>query len=364
VASLADLRGGSVTRPATNTWRFTSSGVPDVAFGLSDHYVWDAGSAVVDASRPRVSVQAAYNDTAPDFGHMVRFAAGSLAWMSRHWPGVPYPYGKTTVFQGGAGMEYPMMVNDEAYSDTSFAKFVAAHEILHTYFPFMMGVNETRYAFMDEGWTTAFELPLNRVDMGRDRADALFRQLRVNGWARNPSALETVPIIAPADGLRAPYGNNAYGKPALGYLALWDMLGDDVFRRALHGFIERWTGKHPQPWDMFASFNDLTGENLDWFWQGWFYSGGHIDVAVRGVTTSRRGYRLVLENVGGLPAPVDLVVSYQDGSADTLHQSSRIWAGGSSATISGNTTKRLASIGLSGGVFVDSDSTNDNWRAP
>ena len=155
-----------------NSWHFTASNIPDMAFGLSDHYDWDARSVVVDdATHRRASVQAAYNDSAADFHQMVQFGRHSLDCLSHQWPGVPYPYEKTTEFQGGAGMEYPMMANDESYPDPAFAEFVAAHEIAHTYMPFYMGINETRYAFMDEGWATTFEYLINRVDMGVDKRD-------------------------------------------------------------------------------------------------------------------------------------------------------------------------------------------------
>ena len=119
---------------------------------------------------------------------MVQMGRHALDWLSHNWPGVPYPYEKTTVFQGGAGMEYPMMVNDESYPDTTFAQFVAAHEIAHTYMPFYMGINETRYGFMDEGWATTFEYLINQADIGpRFRGAKFFEQFRVNGWARDPS---------------------------------------------------------------------------------------------------------------------------------------------------------------------------------
>ena len=149
-----------------NAWHFSARHIPDVAFNLSDHYVWDAGSVLVDdATRRRASVQAAYNDTAADYHHMVQFGRHALDWLSHNWPGVPYPYEKTTVVQGPAGMEYPMMANDEAYADTNFARFVAEHEIAHTYFPVYMGINETRYAFMDEGWATALEHLIAHADI-------------------------------------------------------------------------------------------------------------------------------------------------------------------------------------------------------
>jgi len=141
VATHDDVAGKRVTaQNATNTWRFTATNIPDMAFNVSDHYVWDAGSVVVDdATRRRGSVQAAYNDTAADYRHMVQYGRHALDWLSRNWPGVPYPYEKTTVVQGFAGMEYPMMANDESYADTVFSRFVAEHEIAHTYFPFYMG---------------------------------------------------------------------------------------------------------------------------------------------------------------------------------------------------------------------------------
>jgi hypothetical protein len=276
---------------------------------------------------------------------------------------VPYPYEKTTVFQGGAGMEYPMMVNDDAYADTSFSRFVAAHEIAHTYFPFYMGINETRYGFMDEGWATTFEYLLNQHDMGPARAQSFYQQFRVNGWAGDPSPLEDLPIITPEDVLKnQAYGNNAYGKPSLGYLAVKDMLGDEVFGRALHGFMDRWHGKHPIPWDMFNWFNDLSGQDLNWFWNAWFFSNGYIDLAVRGVNHRGRGYTVDLENVGGFPAPVGIELRYADGTADTVHQTSAIWRNDlRHARVEVPTRKTLQSLRLDGGIWVDADTTNNIW---
>src|SRR5205085_11344392 len=135
------------------------------------HFVWDASSVIVhDATKRRASAQSAYNDTARDFQYVVGFARQALDWLSHKWPGIPYPYEKTTVFQGYAGMEYPMMVNDETYEDTTFSRFVAMHEIAHTYMPFYMGINETRYGFMDEGWATTFELLFNHDKAGKKTA--------------------------------------------------------------------------------------------------------------------------------------------------------------------------------------------------
>jgi hypothetical protein len=365
VATREALLAKSITAPGpVNAWHFRAANVPDMAFNVSDHYDWDAASVIVDdATRRRASVQAAYNDSSADYHQMVRYGRHALDWLSHNWPGVPYPYEKTTVVQGFAGMEYPMMANDESYADTVFSRFVAEHEIAHTYFPFYMGINETRYGFMDEGWATTFEYLIGTADLGRARATSFFKQFRVNGWINDPSPLEDLPIITPADMLKnSAYGNNAYGKPALGYLALKDLLGDAGFRAALHGFIDRWHGRHPLPWDFFDSVNDISGRNLNWFWNDWFFSNGYIDLAIRSVTKRGAGYAVVLDNVGGMPAPVDLVLTYTDGTTAVAHQTPAIWeADGKRATATIPTRKTVQSVRFDHGIWVDADTTNDVW---
>ena len=367
IATKQELASRTVTAQATNLdWHFTSTNVPDVAFGLSDHYDWDGGSVVVDsAAHRRAGVQAAYNDTAPDFHYMVQMAAHSLAWLSAHWPGVPYPYEKTTVFQGGAGMEYPMMVNDESYKDTTFADFVAAHEIAHTYMPFYMGINETRYGFMDEGWATTFEYLINQSNMGPAPAARFYQQFRVNSWAHDPSPVEDLPITTPGDVLSgAGLGNNEYGKASLGYLAVKELLGDAMFRKCLQAYIARWHGKHPTPWDFFYTFNDVSGQNLNWFWNDWYFSNNYVDVAVRNVSKAPGGYRVTIDNVGGMDAPVDLNLTFTDGSKQTVHQTPAIWrANQRTAVVTVPTTKQLRSLVLGGGIWVDADTTNNRWPA-
>lgn len=365
VVTAADLKKGNITKAANQlTWSFRAHHVPDVAFGLSDHFVWDAGSVVVDdATGRRASVQAAFNDTAADYHFMVQFGQHALDWLSHNWPGIPYPYEKTTIFQGYAGMEYPMMANDETYGDTTFARFVAEHEIAHTYFPFYMGINETRYAFMDEGWATALEYLLNIDNMGKAKADMLFKQFRVAGWANTKSPEQDIPIITPADQLRnAAYGNNAYGKPALGYLALKEMLGDELFRKCLQGYMQRWNGKHPSPWDFFYSFNDISGRNLNWFWNSWFFSPNYIDLTVKSVSTVGSGYSVVINNTGGMPAPFDILLEYSDGSKETIHQDAMIWQRDPlSAIIPIKTGKKLSSLKLEGGIFMDANTADNSW---
>jgi hypothetical protein len=361
IATQEDLKAHRVTRAdGDHTWHFTATHIPDMTFAVSDHYDWDGGSVVVDdATGRRASVQAAYNDTSLDYKHMVQFGRHALGWLSHNWPGVPYPYEKSTVVEGRADMEYPMMVNDNSFSDTVFARFVVEHEMAHTYFPFYMGINESRYAMMDEGWATTFEYLIGQADVGPARATDFYRRFRVNGWAADPSPLEDLPIITPNDAENGQaYGNNAYGKPSIGYLALKDMLGDATFGKALHEFMDRWHGKHPIPWDFFYTFNNVTGKNLNWFWNSWYFSNTYIDLAPAGVTSST----VKVKNIGGMPAPFDLLVKYSDGSQDSLHETSAVWERTpAQASIVLKSRKTVSSVTLKHGVWVDADTTNDTW---
>ncbi|MEO7041505.1 MAG: M1 family aminopeptidase, partial [Gemmatimonadaceae bacterium] len=284
---------------------------------------------------------------------------------SHNWPGVPYPYEKTTIVQGSADMEYPMMVNDGSTPDTVFSRFVVEHELAHTYFPFYMGTNETRYGFMDEGWATTFEYLVGTADMGKAYATNFFKQFRVNGWIHDPSPLEDLPIVTPGDVLKgAAYGSNAYGKPALGYLAMKDLLGDAGFRTALHAYMDRWHGKHPSPWDFFNTFSNVSGKNLNWFWNDWFFSNNYIDLALSSVKKTGNGYSLKIDNIGGMDAPVDVHVKYTDGDTTSFHQTPAIWeANQKQATVVIPTRKAVSSITLDGGIWMDADTSNNSWNS-
>jgi hypothetical protein len=368
VATQAQLAAHAITQQnATNAWHFTATNVPDVTFAVSDHYDWDASSVLVDdAAHRRAGVQAAYNDTAVDFHHMVGYGRHSLDWLSHNWPGVPYPYEKTTIVQGGADMEYPMMVNDGSNADTTFSRFVVEHEIAHTYFPFYMGINETRYGFMDEGWATTFEYLIGTADIGKAAETSFYQQFRVNQWAHDPSPLEDLPIVTPEDVLKGvAYGNNAYGKASLGYLAVKDLLGDATFKKCLQAFMDRWHGKHPIPWDFFDTFDDVSGQDLNWFFTPWYFENSYIDMGVAGLTKTNGGYTLTIDNIGGMPAPVDVKVTYDDGTTEAMHETPAIWrANVKRAAVHLATSKTIRSLELDGGIWVDADSSNNRWSAP
>ena len=374
IANLKEMLEGKVTLPNDwNTWKFSADHITDVCYAVSNHYVWDGASVVVDPNtNRRSSVQAAYNDTAADFHHSVEFAQNALKFFSTQWPGIPYPFPKMTAFQGHADMEYPMMVNDATVSDTrrfgkqdfKFAQMVQDHEIAHTYFPFYMGINEKRYAFMDEGWATTYEYLIGLEENGKAHTDSVYKMFRIKRYINDPSTDEDQPIITMSNQESgAGYGNNSYGKASLSYLALKDLLGDATFKKALHFYMNAWHGKHPIPWDYFNCMSTGSGQNLNWFFKNWFFSNNYIDLKVDTIQREKGFYLVNIENVGGFAIPFDVRISYADGQTAVMHETPGVWKKNEKEQVLKiSTDKIIKSVSLDGGIFMDYTPEDNTWK--
>jgi hypothetical protein len=362
IANEKEMKNGLVTKQNDwNIWKFEAKNISDVCFGLSSSYLWNASSVVVDKNtNRRASVQAAYNVKGTDFVNSVKNNQYALDWFSNNWPGIPYPFAKMTAFQGFADMEYPMMCNDSQTGDPVFAQLVQDHEVAHTYFPFYMGINETRYAFMDEGWATTFEYLIGIAEHGKEAADKFYKDFRVNDYISDSSSEEDQPIITMSTQVSdSGYGNNSYGKASLSYIALKDLLGDDLFKKALHTYMDNWNGKHPIPWDYFNSMNSGSGKNLNWFFNNWFFTNNYIDLSVKNVAKKT----ILVENAGGFAIPFDVNIVYADDTKETLHQTPAIWESNQkTATIDLKSKKQIKQIILDGGIFMDATPANNKWE--
>ncbi|HEY4326615.1 MAG TPA: M1 family metallopeptidase [Mucilaginibacter sp.] len=365
VATVQEMAGKNVTaQNAVNTWKWTATNISDMALGISDHYDWDAASVIInDKTQRRVSMQAAFAESSQDFHHSVQFGRYSLAWFSNNWPGVDYPFPKSTAFQGFADMEYPMMINDSHAPTLNFAELVQDHEQAHTYFPFYMGTNESRYAFMDEGWATTLEYLIGISEQGQKKADEFYKSFRVTRWIHGAHDKEN-PIITPSPDVTFGAGNNAYGKPSLSYLALKDLLGDKLFKKGLHNYMNNWNGKHPIPWDYFYSMSKGSGKDLNWFFYNWFFTPGYIDLGLEKADKTSSGYALSIKNIGGFVVPFNVNVVYDDGTTESFHQTPIVWEHNQKEiTVNIKTSKIAKSITLDGGIFMDANEKDNIWTA-
>jgi len=310
------------------TWNFTATRVPDFSFAASNKSVWDGTSLVVDsATGRRVLTDVVYPEGSKNWDRGAEVSRESVKYLSYELPGVAFPYPHMTSFcsgPSGGGMETPMMANNGIPRD--FANFVELlfHEISHTYFPFYMGTNERKYAWMDEGW--AAYLPNDVTRQFVPERDYLKYECESYTYLAGDES--ELPLMIPTY-QHSNWGSArvaAYTRPAMAYHFLRDALGDELFKKALEEFIRGWNGKHPLPFDFFNTFEEATGEDLDWYWDTWFYGKGYPDLAIDRVEDKNV---VIIKKIGSFPIPIDLKYRLDNGKEGKEYFNTSIWKDGS-----------------------------------
>lgn len=354
----ADLKkGGVFQKKKQHVFHYKAKDVPDFTFAASDHYNWDATSVEVDAKTGRRTfVSAAYDSDSKDFLRVARIAADGIRLMSTWLPGYPFPYPCMTVFNGNDGMEFPMMVNDASVSENAVTS-LTVHEVAHTYFPFMMGINEQDYAWMDEGWANFFDHFL---------ADSLQgKKSTIRGYSNVAGTdMETPPMVRSRFLSGPAYGIASYSRPQSAYVVLLDMLGYELFHQCMVEYMDRWKGKHPMPYDFFNTWNEVSGQNLNWYWKPWFFDWGYPDLGIRGVEKDPAANRdlILIDRLGNLPTPIYLDLTYEDGSTERLHRGADAWREGKTQlTIPAQVGKSLKNLTLGAPTVPDTDRKNNVW---
>lgn len=360
IFSEAEIKQGDVFKKAKKQrFHYRASDVPDFTFATSNHYNWDASSVVVDDKTGRKTfVGAAYNTTSNDFKRVASIAAQGVRLMSTWMPGYPFPYPCLTVFNGNDGMEYPMMINDASVGDDNVVG-LTVHESAHTYFPFMMGVNEQYYAWMDEGWANFFDHHL---------ADSI--EHKSSGvWAGGFGQDWEVPPMVPSRSLDGrSYGFASYSRPQMAYHQLYDILGYETFHQCMTTYMDRWKGKHPGPYDFFNTWNDVSGKDLNWFWKPWFFEFGYPDLAIQSVSRKNddaaANWVVMVEKKGLIPVGVVVTAEFEDGTKEAVRRSAEVWAGGKTVLqVPIASSKRIKSVTLGSKMTPDVRKGNDKWPA-
>ena len=355
IIDTTDLKNGNITKSnnPTNTWKFDVKNVTEIAVAFSNHYVWQSTSVVVDKkTNRRTRVDAVFNDAHKDYHYVASDARKTVEAMSFNFPKWPFPYSHETVFDGLDQMEYPMMVNDNPVEDRAESIELTDHEIFHTMFPFYMGTNETKYGWMDEGWATIGEWLISpMID------PTIVDEYGVDRTSKTSGTEIDLPVTTLTTQL---YGEsmfiNSYPKPAFGYLYVKDLLGDELFFKALHHYIKTWNGKHPMPNDFFYSMNTGSGKNLNWFWKKWFFEGGVLDLSIKNV----KGKQITIENKGNKPLPIDVEITFVDGSTEKMHKTVEAWkSGNKTVVLSTKSNKKIKKVTL-GSTYVPDSNKKDN----
>lgn len=330
--------------PGERTWVFEASRVRDFAWASSRKYVWDAmGVRQEDGGAPVMAMSFYPKEAQPLWDGLSTRAIAHTIRSYNRWA-FPYPYPVAQSVNGPVGgMEFPMIsfnhprpertaVGGEANVSEQQRRGLASlvmHEVGHNYFPMIVNSDERRWAWMDEG-ITAFLQYQNEQLWQRDFPS---RRGRARDAVDYMASADQQALMTPPDSIRH-FFPTIYVKPAAAFSVLREVvLGPEAFDRALREYAIRWRFKRPTPADLFRTFEESSGVDLDWFWRGWFYTTDHVDIALRGVTdqsalagaAARHLYRFDFRNVGGLVMPVDLTLRYADGGEETVQLPAQIW---------------------------------------
>ncbi len=316
-----------VTKPGEAiTWKFEAMQVPDFAFGTSPRFCWDARKVMVDTQNSRsVLVQTAYPPERIYYPRLIYMLDTLMRHYSSEIPGIPFPFPMMTIFNGNDGMEYPMMCNNAEGNSWSSSVGLAYHEVAHSYFPFYVGTNERKYAWMDEGWASFFP----QFYWGLHVPEFDYFKSRMERYYKMAGDYDEVPLMTSTRLLhdRPPYRQASYNKPFFAYVYLQHLLGEKVFVGALRGYMRDWAGKHPTPYDFFYSMERYSGQNLSWYWHGWFFEQGYADLGIE----QGEGATLIVKNIGGLPLPIRIVALMASGAKKTITLSLDAWKDGSTS---------------------------------
>ena len=248
---------------------------------------------------------------------------------------------------------------------------VTDHEFGHNWFPMIVGTNERLHPWMDEGFNTFINEYSTRAFNKGEYPSNLDNKMMLMGYiipsltSGNRESIATYPDIVQVPNL----GMTAYFKPALGlYLLREVILGKDRFDYAFKYYINQWSYKHPSPVDFFNCMENASGEDLDWFWRGWFYSNAIFDQEVKGVRyiedKPANGAIITINNNGEVLMPVIAEITEEGGNKTRVNLPVEIWQRGNTWSFEAKTSKKITSIKLDPDhVMFDLVPKNNTWES-
>ena len=356
-----ELRSGAArpTRDGTLTWRFHAENVRDAAWAASPEYLWDASSW--QGTLAQAYYRPSATDTWKDAARMSRY---SIEEYSTRW--FRYPYPQISAIEGPvSGMEYPMVAMEAKGDDAPDLFNVVTHEIGHSWYPMIVGSDERRYAWMDEGFNTFINTFAEEGFWKRD--DSAVRQRERELVVRVDQMPTAQPIMTPANRYRT--SNNllslAYVKPSIVLLTLRNkVLAPTVFDSAFREYTRRWAFKHPQPADFFRTVDEVSGRDLSWYWRSFFFTTAALDQSVEGVKQIPSGAaQVTIANLGDAVMPVELQLTYQDSTTNEVKLPVEIWYLGNRYVYEDRSGKTIVAATVNpDGTLPDALASNDAWR--
>jgi len=357
------------SRPAKDrlTWKFKCLNARDVAFASSKAFILDACRINLPSGKKSlaVSVYPIESDGKNAWGRSSEYVKASIEHYSNWLYEYTYP-AATNVAGIVSGMEYPGIIFCGYKDQTASLWGVTDHEFGHNWFPMIVGSNERKFAWMDEGFNTFINFYSTDAF---NKGEYKNRKFDMHAIAKSMFRETADPIMSIPDVIQTRnLGWEAYNKPGFGLRILREnILGADRFDYALKNYISKWAFKHPTPMDFFRAMEDGAGEDLGWFWRAWFYELWRLDQSVKEVDyveqDPAKGAVITIENLDKMAMPAIVEVELTSGEKERFTFPVEIWQRGASWTFRTSTKLPIKSVVIDPDhSFPDMDSKNNTWK--
>ena len=367
IRSSEDIIAGTKPSKSSLTWKFKLTNARDFAWTASNSFIWDGARMNLPGGKKGLAMSVYPVESAGTnaWSRATEYTKGSIENYSKRW--FPYPYySAVNVASNVGGMEYPGIVFCSSRSKTAGLFGVTDHEFGHTWFPMIVGSNERRYGWMDEGFNTF----INGI-ASEDFNNGEYKQTKRSAHQSGMFRPGTESVFNTPDGMQErSIGTLLYGKPgyALGLLRD-EVLGPERFDYAFRKYIRDWSFKHPTPWDFFRSIENSAGEDLAWFWKSIFIESYQLDQAINKVAyvsnDPKQGALVTIENRDRMAMPV--VIEYTTASGKTARKTLpvEIWQNNIVWTFALDTDEEISKVVIDPDkVFPDMVPANNTWTKP
>lgn len=350
----------------TKTWKFKITQARDFAWASSSGFILDAARINLPNGKKSLAISAYPVESAGEkaWGRSTEYTKAAIEHYSNKWYGYTYP-AATNVAGNEGGMEYPGIVFCHMDSKGEELWGVTDHEFGHNWFPMIVGSNERVFAWMDEGFNTF----INGISTEAFNKGEYYRKknLGQSGSYFMNDNLEPI-MVGPDNMKERSIAALAYYKPGAGLSILREsILGPEKFDKAFRAYIDRWAFKHPTPWDFFHTMENVSGEELTWFWRGWFFNKWKIDQGVKSAKyidgDFKKGVQVTIENIGQLPVPTTIQLRFKDGTANTVKIPIEVWKRNTEWTFKVDSNKEIKEVKLDPDSQIPDADLNNNSLA-
>ena len=312
------------------TWKFKAPNVHDFTWAADPEYIHDVlkmENGIDLHFLYKKTLEAKYLD---NWKKLQPKTAELMDYFSKNIG--QYPYKQYSVIQGGdGGMEYAMCTLITGKRSFAGLFGVTNHELAHTWFQFLLATNESLHPWMDEGFTTYISNKAGNAIMKRNSANPHTGSYRGYNYVVKNKIEEPLSTHADRYHTNTGYGIASYSKGNIFLSQLEYVIGKENVDKGLKKYYKDFSFKHPTPNDVKRSMEKVSGIHLGWYLNEWTQTLHTIDYGIKSV----EGKTITLERIGKMPMPMDVAVTYTDGTSENFNIPLRMMRGNkpTSATV-------------------------------